>query len=237
MVSTPRKLQLIASFTVLVLMAMAMGCNGFFVDPQLVSIAISPPTPSLLAGGTGQQMTSIGTYNDGSKNYNLNAKVTWTMNPSGFGTITQAGLLTGTVATTSPVTLTATVLDISGTTTFTVSLNNVTAINVQPTSQTVSVASGLPVCLQALATVSGSTTPVDISSSATWKFVIQNTSTVETGLVPTAALTCTSGGQPFAIGTLSPNPAPVTLNVTASYPSVSGGTITSTNTVIVNISQ
>jgi Bacterial Ig-like domain (group 2) len=236
MVSARRKLQLIGSFGALILLAVALGCNGFFVDPQLVSIALSPPTPSLLAGGTGQQMTAIGTYDDGSKNYNLNAKVTWTMSPSGFATITQAGLLTGTVATTSPVTLTATVLDISGTTSFTVSLNNVTAISVQPSSQTVSAAGGLPVCLQALATVSGSTTPVDISASATWTFLIQNTSTVETGLVPNSGLNCTAGA-PFTIGNLSPNAAPVNLNVTASYPAVGGGTITSTNVVVVNITQ
>ena len=235
MVSTQRKLQLLGSFGILFFFALAVGCSGFFVDPVLVSIALSPPTPSLLVGGTGQQMTAIGTYDDGSKNYNLNSKVIWTMSPQGFATITPAGLLTGTAATTSPVTLTATVLDISGTTTFTVNLNNVTAITVQPASQSVSASSGSPVCLQALATVSGATAPLDVSSSATWNFVVQNTTTPETGLTKSTILTCTSG-QPFAIGTLSPNAAPVALNVTASYVSA-GGTVTSTNVVVVGITQ
>src|SRR6201993_5248244 len=113
MVSTQRKLQILGSFGILFFFALAVGCSGFFVDPQLVSIALSPPTPSLLVGGTGQQMTAIGTYDDGSKNYNLNSKVIWTMSPQGFATITPAGLLTGTAATTSSVPLAATVLDIS----------------------------------------------------------------------------------------------------------------------------
>lgn len=235
MVSTRRKLQILGSFAVLFLFALAVGCSGFFVDPALVSIALTPPTPSLLIGGTGQQMTAIGTYDDGSKNYNLNSKVVWTMSAQGFATITPGGLLTGTAATSSPVTLTATHLDISGTTTFTVNLNNVTAITVQPTSQTISAASGSPVCLQALATVSGSSSPLDVSTSASWSFFIQNTTTPETGLSISTALSCSSGVA-FAIGTLSPNPAPVVLNPRAAYTSASG-TITSNNVVIVNITQ
>jgi hypothetical protein len=76
---------------------------------------------------------------------------------------------------------------------------------------------------------------LDVSTSATWNFVIQNTRTPETGLTKSTTLTCSSG-QPFAIGTLSPNPAPVSLNATASYASASG-TVTSTNVVVVGITQ
>jgi trimeric autotransporter adhesin len=231
MVSTRRKLQLIGSFVFLVLMAMAVGCNGFFVDPILVSIAVTPPTPTLVVGGSSFQMTAFGTYDDGSKK-DINSKVIWTMTPPGYATITAAGLLTGTSPSPSTVTLQASDVDIVGTTTFQV-FSNITAVNVTPSTQTVSVSAGTPVCLQAIATTS--TGQQDISSSATWTFTDPSGQT-ESGLTKTTALTC-SQGQPFSIGTsLLPTPIPVILGATASAPSSSGGTVTS-NKVTVGLTQ
>jgi trimeric autotransporter adhesin len=230
MVITRGKVQVVASVGVLLLMAAALSCNGFFVDPILVSIAVTPPTPTLVVNGASIQMTAFGTYDDGSKK-NINSKVLWTMNPPGFATIDAGGLLTGTSPSPSTVSLQASSADVVGTTTFQV-FSNITSINVTPSTQSVSVASGNPVCLQAIAT--SGTGQQDISSSATWAFTDPSGQT-ESGLTKSNTSTCAQG-QAFSIGTLTPTAVPVILNATASAPSASGGTITS-NKVTVGITQ
>ena len=230
MVSTRRKLQLIGSFVFLVLMAVAVGCNGFFVDPNLVSITVAPPTPTLVVGAAGVQMTAFGTYDDGTTNKNINSSVTWTMNPPGYATISAGGLLTGTSPSPSTVTLQASDLAVVGSTTFQV-FSSVSAITASPSTQTVSASSGNPICL--VATAQTSTGPQDISSTATWAFTNSASQTVS-GLNKTTATTC-NPGQAFSIGTLSPTVTlPTILSVTAAAPSASGGTVTS-NTVTVGI--
>lgn len=107
MVSTRRKLQLIASFGVLVLMAVAVGCHGFFVDPVLQSLTVSTLKSTNLANiGNSVQLQASGTYDDGSHK-NLTGSATWsvTTNP-GYVTVSSQGLVTalkvtpaGTVAT------------------------------------------------------------------------------------------------------------------------------------------
>lgn len=228
MLISQRKVQLVLSFTVLFLFAIALGCNGFFVDPVLVSIAVTPPTPTLVVGGTGQQMTAFGTYDDGSQK-NVNSSVTWTMNPPGFATITAGGLLTGTSPSPSTVTLQASAQAVVGTTTFQV-FSNIISINATPSTQSVSASGGTPFCVQATATTS--TGQQDISATATWTFTDPQNRT-ETGLTKTTS-TCT--GQAFSIGTLAPSTAPVILSVTASAPSSNGGTITS-NKISVGVTQ
>ena len=42
------------------------GCDGFFIDPALTAVTVTPSSPSVTIGGT-QQMTATGTYDDGSK--------------------------------------------------------------------------------------------------------------------------------------------------------------------------
>jgi len=223
------KLQLVLSFTALFLLALALGCNGFFVDPVLVSIVVAPPTPTLVVGGSGQQMTAFGTFDDGSQK-NINSTVAWTMNPPGYATITAAGLLTGTSPSPSTVTLQASDQAVVGSTTFQV-FSNITSITVSPATQSVSVSSGTPFCLQATASTSAGSQ--DISATATWTFTDPNNQTVG-GITKTTG-SCT--GQAFQIGTLTPSETlPVTLSVTASAPASGGGTVTS-NSVKVGLTQ
>jgi hypothetical protein len=214
------------AFAVLVVVAFGASCNGFFVDPKLTTITITPATPQVVTGDTATKMTATGTYDDNSTQ-DLSGSVTWTMNPTGFATIDKVGKLSGTTPTTSPVTLTAALGIISGQTTFTVALGNVTAITVSP-SNTSTVTSGT-FELQAEGTVAGS--PQDISGSATWTFYVQGTNTVETGM--TKGVT-DANGQWFTVGTLTPTAAPVKLDVVATYPKTGGGTVTS-NTVEVDV--
>ncbi len=229
MLSSRRKLQLVASFGVLLLVALiGVGCNGFFVDPILQTITVGPTGVGILVGKT-QQMTAIGTYDDGSqKDITGSSSTTWTTNDQTISTVTTAGLVTGVGA--GSATITATQGVATGSASITVSLTGVTSITVTPSSQSVSATGGIPFCLQAIAAPSGT----DISSTATWTFTDTSSNPV-TGITKTTTTGCTSGvGQAFAIGTLNPA-APLAVKATASAPGTNG-TVTSTQ-VTVNVTQ
>jgi hypothetical protein len=103
MVRTRRKLQLIASFSVLLLAAIGIGCHGFFVDPTLTGMTVSTlQSTNLTATGSTVQLTATGTYDDGS-NKNLTGSATWSIasnSPTGFISISSSGLATATHVTT-----------------------------------------------------------------------------------------------------------------------------------------
>ena len=130
---TGRKVSLTLAFAVLVVLAFGASCKGFFVDPKLTTITVTPATPQIVTGDTPTKMTATGTYDDNSTK-DLSGSVTWTMNPTGFATIDKVGNLSGTTPTTSSVNLSAALGIISGQTTFTVALGNVSAITVTPNS-------------------------------------------------------------------------------------------------------
>jgi hypothetical protein len=162
MLSSKKKLQLVAAFVTLFLFAAVVGCNGFFVDPVLTSIAVGP-TATINQGATVQE-SAVGTYNDGSTK-TLSSGVQWSSSDSTAATVTNAGLVTGTAP--GSATITAAYQTTSGTSSITVSLGNVTALKITPQSGTVAVnAISLP--FFAYATVAGSSTPVDVSPTATW---------------------------------------------------------------------
>ena len=231
MLSSRRKFQLVASFGFLVLIAVAgIGCNGFFVDPILQTITVGPTGVGILVNKT-QQMTAIGTFDDGSqKNITGSSSTTWTTNDQTIATVSTAGLVTGVGA--GDATVTATNGVATGSASITISLNTISAITVSPTSQSVSASSGVPFCLVATATPGN----VDISTitSTNWTFTNNADGTAVNGISKTN--TGCSTGQAFTVGTLLPNP-PVTVRVTASAPSGSNGTVTSTNLVTVSITQ
>jgi hypothetical protein len=162
MLSSKKKLQLVAAFATLFLFAVVVGCNGFFVDPVLTSIAVGP-TATINQGATVQE-SAVGTYNDGSTK-TLSSGVQWSSSDSAAATVTNAGLVTGTAP--GSATITAAYQTTSGTSSITVSLGNVTALKITPQSGTVAVnAISLP--FFAYATVAGDSTPVDVSPTATW---------------------------------------------------------------------
>ena len=223
MAITRPKSQVIASLGVLLLLAVAVGCNGFFVDPVLQTITVTPATPGVLVGGT-QQMTATGIYDDGSRK-NITGTSSWNSNDLTVATVTSgAGLVTGVGA--GSATIQATNGIVSGSTSVTVSLNGVTSIVAAPSSQSVTISAGLPFCLTATAQPGGH----DISTTATWTFTDPSNAT-ESGITKTTTTTCT--GQAFTIGTLSPTPAPTAIGAVASAPGT-GGTVTS-NKVFVNV--
>jgi hypothetical protein len=114
-------------------------------------------------------------------------------------------------------TITAAFQATSGTSSITVNLGNVTALKVSPTTGNISTNGGIA-NFTALATVTGQSAPVDVSSTATWT------------VSDTTNFTVTQG-DPVTI-TAGPN-APVgnKITVTATYVSTSTFTANATLTV------
>jgi len=162
MLSSKKKLQLAAAFATLLLFAGIVGCNGFFVDPVLTSIAVGP-TATINQGATVQE-SAIGTYNDGSTK-TLSSGTQWSSSDSTIAGVSASGLVTG--AGPGNATITAAFQATSGTSSITVNLGNVTALKISPTTASISQNGGIA-SFYAYATVTGDSNLVDVSSTATW---------------------------------------------------------------------
>jgi hypothetical protein len=162
MLSSKKKVQLVAAFATLLLFALGLGCNGFFVDPVLTSITVGP-TATINQGATVQE-SAIGTYNDGSTK-TLGSGVQWSSSDTSFATVSNSGLVTG--ASPGTATVTAAFQATSGTASITVSLGNVTALKISPLNANIATNGGTAT-FTALATVTGDSSPVDVTSTATW---------------------------------------------------------------------
>lgn len=216
MLSSKKKIQLASAFATLLLFALGLGCNGFFVDPVLTSITVGP-TATINQGATVQE-SAIGTYNDGSTKA-LGSGVQWSSSASTTATVNSSGLVTG--ASPGSATITAAFQATSGTSSITVNLGNVTALKISPQSGTVTV-NGTSAAYFANATVTGDSTPVDVSSTATWS---TNDPTNITINVPSTA----GVGVTFTAGPSTPTE---TVTITATYASAT--TLTATATLTVN---
>lgn len=80
-----RKLPLTLVFVVLIGLAFGASCKGFFVDPTLTSITISPSSPQVELDKT-QQLSVFGTYDDGSRKQ-VKSGVSWSTAPTGIVSI------------------------------------------------------------------------------------------------------------------------------------------------------
>jgi uncharacterized protein YjdB len=208
MSSTKQKLRMAGAFAALAIFAFSLGCRGFFVNPTLTTVTVGPTGFNLPVGST-QQMTATGTYNDGSTK-TLTSGVVWTSSDGNVASISSSGKVTGVAAGTA--TITAQSGTITGTATITVSLTNVTGLTVTPTTANVKMNGGT-VMFKALATISGSSTPIDVSAQVNWTIgpdttsftLVQNvtpetvttTSTATAGQIDTLTATYTSGTTVF----------------------------------------
>ncbi|HTR66943.1 MAG TPA: Ig-like domain-containing protein [Terriglobales bacterium] len=214
MVSNQRKLQLLATWGALLLLATAIGCKGFFVNPTLTTLTVGPTTPSVVQGST-LQMAATGTYDDGTTN-SLTNNVLWSSDDTTVANIDSAsGKLTAEGAGTA--TITAQSGTVSGSTTVTVTLANVIKITINPSST--STTPNTDVQYTVAATVSGSSATQDVTSSVTWTASDPN-------------VTFTNGQDPeeaqvgaVTVGTV--------VTITATYVT-SSGTLTATSTLTVN---
>ena len=91
---TGRKLPLTLGFVVLIGLAFGASCKGFFVDPTLTGIAISPTAPQV-EGGKTITLQAFGTYDDGTRKQ-VKSGVSWSSATTAVATIdTSTGVLTG----------------------------------------------------------------------------------------------------------------------------------------------
>ena len=101
-----QKLRLICAFAALGTLALAVSCKGFFVNPTLTSVAISPTAPQVQQGKT-LQLEAFGTYNDGSRNQIKNG-VSWSSDTTSVATVDpNTGILTGVSTGSSTITASA----------------------------------------------------------------------------------------------------------------------------------
>ncbi len=188
-----RKFQLLAGSIALLMVAMGIGCTGFFVNPTLSTLTVGPTTPTFQQGST-LQMAATGTFNDGTTQ-DLTNKAFWSTSDSTIASITTTGLVTG--ASPGTATITAASGTVSGSTTITIALANITSIAVTPTSSTIT--EGSTQQYKAVATLAGGTTQ-DITSSVTWATSNASAGTINSSGLFTAV---TTGIPPNQVTTIS----------------------------------
>ena len=109
------------------------GCAGFFVGPQLTSVSIGPPNPTVAAGQT-QQMDATGVYDDNSRKPITN-DADWTSSNTAVATVNRTGLVTAVAIGTANIS--AYDLGYSASTTVTVTDSDLVSISITPTSPSI----------------------------------------------------------------------------------------------------
>lgn len=188
----------------------------------LMSIAVSPGNPSVAAGDT-QQFTAIGTYSDGTTQ-NLTSLVTWSSPAPGVATITSAGLATGVAVGTT--TIAATLGNMTGSATLTVSSAVLVSISVTPGNP--SIVAGLTEQFIATGTYSNGTTQ-NLTSSVTWSSQLTAVVSIASGgmakavAAGTATITAASGSISGSTTLTVTAPVLTSIAITPSNPSISAG--------------
>ncbi len=200
MLSAKRKLLLLSAFLCLMTLAW-VGCQGFFVNPTLTSITITPSNPNVQVGGT-LQLTATGNNDDGSTK-NLTSSATWTSSDTTKVTVNSTGLIKGIANTgTTGVTITATSGAIEGTETVTVGQNTTITITCD------SCTSGNTI---SLTTNGGTGTQVNFTAQQNGSDVNANWSSSNSSVI---SLSTTGSAQ--GVGTLGGSTGTVTITATTS---------------------
>lgn len=187
MISTPRRHTLLL-ITVMLILTLA-GCHGFFVNPTLSSLSVTPPNPNLQIGSS-LQMIATGNFSDGTTG--SVSGVTWTSSLPSQVSVSSGGLIKGLANTSSGVTITATSGGVSGSTTVTVGQSSSTGGS---STLIVTANSGNSISLSRSGGMGASVTFTaiqngnNVTSSATW--ISSNTAIITTPSAGVASL----GGQ------------------------------------------
>ena len=212
MPSSRRKLQVVVSLSVLLLMAFGVGCHGFFVDPTLTSMSVSTlQSTNLPNAGSTVQLQATGTYDDGSHK-NLTGSATWSVTSSpDFVKVSSGGLATALKIPTSGSTVSSTVQAAAQSTNGSVVSGSVTLTVGKSTTLTITSSLGT--------TISLATNPANTQ--------ITFTSTLN-GTDTTGSTTFTSSNSSIisitsgATGTIGGTTGTVTITATDSTDSASG---------------
>ncbi len=205
------------------------GGSGGGGTPTLSSISVSPASASLAISST-QSFTATGHYSDGTTK-DLTSSASWSSSDSTVATISSGGLATGVAAGTA--TVTATSGGKSGTATITVTAANLTSITISPA--TASIEAGATQQFMATGHYDDSTTK-DLTGSVTWTSSDSSLASIDSAGLATgkaagavkitasmgsvtsnqADLTVTASAATLTSITITPNPASVTVGLTAS---------------------
>jgi hypothetical protein len=202
MSSSNQKLRLIGAFAALATLALAASCTGFFPNPTVTAITITPTSPTVPYGGT-TQLTAFATFNDGSSG-NVTGKVTWSSLNAAI-TVSSGGLLTGVVTQgaaidTSPVEIDAISTNgIKQTVNATVCVEGGSNFQISPVNDSVAGGTIVPYTASATAVIQGvSTNNNDITSGVQWSS--SNTAvTITNGTTPVNATTSTVTAQTIVL--------------------------------------
>jgi len=157
MLSSKRRLSLIAGLVALSLFSAGVGCTGFFVNqPNSIAVTQAGASTFSVAVGAPKQLTATATYNSGTKIVTNSA--TWSSSTP-CATVSTTGLLTA-VGPNSNVTITATLAAVQGTITGSTTGGSAQTLTITAPAGTLTTGS----TGQFSATLNG----LDETSSATW---------------------------------------------------------------------
>jgi hypothetical protein len=223
---TGRKLLLTLAFAALIALAAGISCKGFFVNPTLTSLTISPTAPSIQVGDKAT-LQAYGVNNDGTGSY-LTTGVSWSTSDStvaaitgtcatqACGSATVQGVATGTA------TITASSESVTNTATATVYIT-ISAIGISPTSASLTSGSGDAYFLVYANNDPSLTNPSDnISSGAIL------TVTYQGGSATTVSCSYDSSYSPPEQECIASSASMGAYTITATYP---GSTLTATATL------
>lgn len=196
MLSGNKKLRIAGAFGALLVFALGVGCNGFFVNPTLTGLTVGPTTS--IGTGSTVQMTAVGTYNDGSTGTVKN--VFWSTSASTIASVNTGGLVKGIGP--GQATITGASGTVNGSATITVTLTGITTIQVtNPSGSSVTWGGGTQ--FVATATANGQSGIV-VTDSVTWSISPTNSNvTIDSS---TGALTTGSGTGTFQCQVIATDP-------------------------------
>jgi len=156
-----RSWRVIAGLTALLIASLGLGCSGFFVDPILTGIAVGPA--ATIQTGTTVQLTTVGTYNDGSQK-KISSNVSWSSATPEVAAVSQSGVVTGLSPGQSVITGAAET--VSGSATVTVTLGGLSSINITAQDGFNNIVYGSSEQFVATGTANGQ--QIDITNSVSW---------------------------------------------------------------------
>ena len=239
-------------FVLLAVAAFCAGCSGGVVNNNttVTSIAITPASPSIVAGTT-QQFKATATYSTGTT-ADVTSTAAWSSSSSSVASVNAAGMATAAAAGSS--TISAALSGVTGTSKLTVTAAAKTLSSIAVTPATASVVAGATQQFAATATYSDGST-ANVTANATWTSssiaaatinvaglatsVAAGSSTISaalSGVSGSAALTVTAPVKTLATIAVTPATASITagatqqFTATATYSDGSTANITSSAT-------
>lgn len=188
-----RTRSLFASFAIFFLLMVGAGCKGFFVNPTVSTVTVSPATNNLQVSAT-RQLSAIATYSDGSTK-DVTGIAIWDTSDPTLVSVSKSGVIQALQTTSTNVTITAT-YKVSGQATVTVGNSTLSVTSSLGTSISLAAhPAGTPITFTA--TQNGSDVTSASSFTTSNSNVISLTGTSNKGQVAgqgTATITANDGG-------------------------------------------